>query len=217
MRCADCEAARTRRYSVRMPRSNSQASNEPSVPPICARTVLTRRQNSLSSRVTSAPATRSEWPLRYLVPACMTMSAPSVSGRVSTGEATVESTATRAPAACAISAVAAMSVTVHSGLAGVSIHTSLVAPGRTEACTAAGSVMSISSTFKPQRVAKFISQLRSDQYMTLGASTWSPGDRAWNTAVAAAMPEANSAACAPSSNCASTASAWSKAGLSARA
>ena len=77
--------------------------------------------------------------------------------------------------------------------------------------------MSISSTCRPQPVAKVISQLRSDQYMTFGASTWSPGASAWNTAVAAAMPLANSSACAPSSSAQSTASAWSKAGLSARA
>ena len=35
------------------------------------------------------------------------------------------------------------------------------------------------------------SQLRKDQYITLGAMTWLPGFRAMNTAVAAAMPEAN--------------------------
>ena len=110
-----------------------------------------------------------------------------------------------------------MSVMVHSGFAGVSTHTSFVLPGRMAACTAAGSVMSINSTSRPQWVAKFISQLRSDQYITFGASTWSPGASAWNTAVAAAMPEANSAACAPCSSCAITASAWSNAGLSARA
>ncbi len=77
--------------------------------------------------------------------------------------------------------------------------------------------MSMSSTFRPQCVAKFISQLRSDQYITFGASTWSPGASAWNTAVAAAMPLANSAACAPCSSVAISCSAWSKAGLSARA
>ena len=38
-RCAEALAARTRRYSVRMPRSSNQASNEPSVPPSCARTM----------------------------------------------------------------------------------------------------------------------------------------------------------------------------------
>ncbi len=77
--------------------------------------------------------------------------------------------------------------------------------------------MSISSTFRPQVVAKFISQLRSDQYITLGASTWSPGASDWNTAVAAAMPEANSAPWAPPSRQLISCSAWSKAGLSARA
>ena len=110
-----------------------------------------------------------------------------------------------------------MSVTVHSGLAGVSIHTNAVCPGRTAACTTAGSCMSINSTCSPQRTAKLVNQLRSDQYMTFGASTWSPGASAWKTAVAAAMPLANSRACAPPSSAHSTASAWSKAGLSARA
>ena len=170
-----------------------------------------------SSLATSTPAIRSLWPPRYLVAACITMSAPSASGCVSTGEPTVESTASFAPAACAMAAVAAMSVMVHSGLAGVSTHTSLVWPGRMAACTTAGSAMSISSIFSPQWVAKFISQLRSDQYITLGASTWSPGLSAWNTAVAAAMPLANSKALVPFSSWHITASTWSKAGLSARA
>ena len=200
-----------------MPRNSNQASNEPSVPPSCARTVFTRRQKSLSSRATSTPAIRSEWPLRYLVPACITMSAPCSIGRVKTGDATVESTASKAPAACAMAAVAAMSVMLHVGLAGVSTHTKRVLPGWIAALTAAGSVMSMSSIFRPQCVAKFISQLRSDQYITFGASTWSPGASAWNTAVAAAMPDANNAAAAPCSSCAITASAWSNAGLSARA
>ena len=141
--------------------------------------------------------------------ACITMSAPSSSGWVSTGVPTVESTASRAPAACATFAVAAMSVRVHSGLAGVSTHTTFVRPGWTAACTAAGSVMSMNSTTRPQWVAKFASQLRSAQYITFGASTWSPGARAWNTAVAAAMPDAKSIACSPPSSRASSASAWS--------
>ncbi len=147
----------------------------------------------------------------------MTMSAPCSIGRVSSGVATVLSTASKASASCAILATAAMSVIVHSGLAGVSTHTSFVLPGRMAAWTAALSAMSISSTCKPQCVAKFISQLRSDQYITFGASTWSPGASAWKTAVAAAMPLANSAAFSPCSSAAITLSAWSKAGLSARA
>ena len=54
-----------------------------------------RCHSASSSRVASAPATTSEWPLRYLVAECITMSAPSSIGRVSTGVATVESTASR--------------------------------------------------------------------------------------------------------------------------
>ena len=149
--------------------------------------------------------------------ACITRSAPKASGRVSKGVATVESTASKAPAAWAILAVAWMSVMVHSGLAGVSTQTNLVWPGRMAACTAAGLVMSISSTCRPHGVAKVSNQLRSDQYMTLGAKTWSPGARAWKTAVAAAMPLAKSKAWCPPSSALMTASAWSKAGLSARA
>ncbi|MEJ1968188.1 MAG: hypothetical protein WDN03_06035 [Rhizomicrobium sp.] len=67
--------------------------------------------------------------LRYFVAECITRSAPRSSGRVNTGVATVESTAKRAPAACAIWAAAAISVTASVGLPGVSIHTSAVRPG----------------------------------------------------------------------------------------
>ena len=107
----------------------------------------------LLARQVNVPATTSECPFRYLVAACMTRSAPSASGRVSTGVATVESTASRAPAQCAISATAAMSLISHKGLAGVSSQTSRVRPGRTAAATAARSVVSTSSTATPQRVA----------------------------------------------------------------
>src|SRR5262249_51026384 len=131
--------------------------------------------------VASAPAITSEWPFRYLVAACMTMSAPCSRGRVSIGLAHVESTASTAPAPCAIFATAAKSVIDHSGLAGVSSQMSLAEPGRTEAFTASTSLISTRSTFKPQRTASLVSQLRSDQYMTLGAMTWSRGESARNT------------------------------------
>ena len=83
---------------------------------------------------------------------------------------------------------------VQSGFAGVSIQTSLVSPGRTAASSAARSSVSTKSTRKPQRLASVASQLRSAQYITRGATTWSPGSSAWKTAVAAAMPEAKSSA-----------------------
>ena len=109
-----------------------------------------------------------------------------------------------------------MSVMVQSGFAGVSIQTSLVAPGRTAASSAARSSVSTKSTFKPQRVASLASQLRRPQYITRGATTWSPGASAWNTVVAAAMPEAKRSAWAPSSSIASTASASRTVALSGR-
>ena len=64
-----------------------------------------------------------------------------------------------------------MSVIVHSGLAGVSSQTNLVSPGRTAARTATRSEVSTMSTRSPHSAASVISQLRSAQYITLGATT----------------------------------------------
>ena len=72
-----------------MPRISSHASVWPRIVPSWARMVRSFAQCSSSRAPTSAPAIRSEWPLRYLVAECMTMSAPSSIGRVSTGVATV--------------------------------------------------------------------------------------------------------------------------------
>ena len=80
---------------------------------------------------------------------CTTMSAPSASGRVKIGVATVESTHSSAPAAWAMVATAAMSVRVQIGLLGVSIHTSPVSPGRTAARTASRSDVSTKVTEWP--------------------------------------------------------------------
>ena len=79
-----------------------------------------RSQASEARAAASAPAITSEWPLRYFEAECITMSAPSRSGCVNTGVAQVESTASRAPTLCAISAIAAMSLIGQSGLPGVS-------------------------------------------------------------------------------------------------
>ena len=114
-------------------------------------------------------------------------------------------------------ACAAMSLTAQVGLASVSSQTSLVAFGRTAAAMASVRSVSTNSTESPHRVAKVASQLRSDQYMTFGATTWSPGARARKQAVAALMPDEKTSAFAPPSSAARVASAWSKVGLSARA
>ena len=51
----------------------------------CNRTLRSRSRRPLSLRVVTAPATRSEWPLRYLVAECITRSAPS--SRVASAQA----------------------------------------------------------------------------------------------------------------------------------
>ena len=110
------------------------------------RTARTRSHSASSRAKPSAPATTSEWPFRYLVAECITTSAPSASGRVKTGVAQVESTASRAPAAWAIRAAPAMSLTPQSGLLGVSSQISFVAPGLTARSSAARSSVSTKST-----------------------------------------------------------------------
>ena len=78
--------------------------------------------------------------------------------------------------------------------------------------------MSTKSTAIRRRGISALSQRFRPQYITRGATTWSPGSRAVNTAVAAAMPEPNSRApAAASSSIASTASASRTVALSGRA
>ena len=73
----------------------------------------------------TAPPTTSLCPFRYLVVECITRSAPSDSGCCHIGERKVLSTTTKAPTACAASAIARISTTRSKGLLGVSIHTRL--------------------------------------------------------------------------------------------
>ena len=97
-----------------------------------------------------APPVTSEWPLRYLVVEWMTRSAPRAMGCCRYGEAKVLSTIRSAPARCARSATAAMSVTLSSGLDGVSVHTSAVS-GRIAAATASRSPMFTAVQARPHR------------------------------------------------------------------
>ena len=123
----------------------------------------------------------------------------------------------RAPAACAIAAVAAMSVTVQSGLAGVSIQTSRVLPGRTAARTAAGSVMSMSST--TQSPARSRSSAASCAATSTSPSAPARGRPARAPGTPPSPPPCRRRTAArlrPCSRRAITASAWSKVGLSAR-
>ena len=133
--------------SVLMPRSTRKHSKGDITPP--AAFWISRKRSLCSGLVPmSAPPRPSEWPLRYLVVECITMSAPSASGLCSTGDRNVLSTLTSAPCAWAIFATAAMSVSTMSGLLGVSMCTSLVF-GFIAASTAARLLVSTYSISMP--------------------------------------------------------------------
>ena len=95
------------------------------------------RSPSSASLTIATPPTMSEWPFRNFVAECMTMSAPSSSGRWIQGVAKVLSTTTRMPRLRAVSATAAMSTRRRSGFVGVSIQIIFVF-GRIAAAAASG-------------------------------------------------------------------------------
>jgi hypothetical protein len=97
-------------------------------------------------------------------------------------------------------AAVAISVIVHGGFAGLSIQISLVRPGCTAAASSSVALASTKSTTTPRSAAEPFSQLRSPQYMSCGATTWSPSLSARNTAVAAAIPDAKVRLAAPPSS-----------------
>ena len=109
-----------------------------------------------------------------------------------------------------------MSLTPHSGLLGVSSHTSFVAPGFTAPASACKSSVSTKSTLRPNAGASFTSQLRRAQYITPGAITWAPGPRLRKSAIAADMPEPNTSVADAPSSAPITASASRTVSLSGR-
>ena len=123
---AACRASR--RSSVLIDRCPSHASNGPGVLPLWLRQPCSRA-NSSSSAVLTWPSSRSLCPVSAFVSLATVRCAPSSSGRWPSGVAVVLSTATRAPAARAARATAAMSQTSSCGLLGVSSSTSR-APSR---------------------------------------------------------------------------------------
>ena len=118
---SQCRSIRT--ASVFTPRSTSHASNGPGTAPSDFWRNA-RRSAIVGSFVPAKPPTTSECPPRYFVVECTTMSAPRSSGVWRYGVANVLSTTSRAPAAWAASATAAMSTTFRSGFVGDSIQTS---------------------------------------------------------------------------------------------
>ena len=151
--------------------------------------------------VQSAPAITRPWPSRNLVPEWMTTSAPSASGFCSTGVAKQLSTASSAPASCAIAASATMSHTSVSGLVGVSANSRRVLPGRTAARHSAMSVCDTKLVSTPKRANSLPSSRRVEPNMEREHTTWSPlFSRPKPISRMAAMPLAVAmAASAPSS------------------
>ena len=123
-----------RSASVRSPRSTRKQSNGPGTAPI-AFCRNRRRAATSSSFVTATPRIVSECPPRYLVAEWNTTSAPSSSGRWRAGEANVLSMTRSGARATRLGGEladrprrpSAMSVTLSSGLDGVSSQTRRVA------------------------------------------------------------------------------------------
>src|SRR5205814_2123464 len=87
--CSSPMLGRTRYGSVRIPRSTSQQSNGDGMAPPETWRARTRSKSSSRAFVTTAPPITSACPPRYLVVACKTRSAPSLSGDWRTGVAVV--------------------------------------------------------------------------------------------------------------------------------
>ena len=110
--------ARRAGAAVRSPRRARNAACGSRQPP---RTFIVARAASMRARdPTSAPPMRSLWPASALVRLCITRSAPSASGRCSSGVAKVLSTTTTRPRACAAAHTASRSTTSSVGLVGLS-------------------------------------------------------------------------------------------------
>ena len=147
-----------------------------------------------------APAITRPWPSKYLVPECITISAPMSMGRCKMGVAKQLSTASKAPALCASSAKATMSHTSVKGLVGVSAHSNRVL-GRIAAVHAAKSVCGTMVDSTPKRANSEPINLMVEPNIDCEYTTWSPAlSRLNNISVIADMPlEVAMAASVPSS------------------
>ena len=150
------------------------------------------------------------WPPKNLVALCTTICAPCSIGRHKYGEAKVLSTMSGMPASLAISAMAAMSMTMPPGLARLSIWMALVF-GVSAAFMAAGSVASAQLTFQPNFLKLSPNWLIEPPYNWLAAKNSSPdSNNVCMMTNCAAWPEATANAAVPPSNAAtrSSSTAW---------
>ena len=175
-----------RMVSVSMPLSTTQALKGDRLMP-ALRITGTNLPLMSSSGAHKAPAMTRPCPSRYLVPLCMMMSAPIVTGRCSAGLQKQLSTASNAPALCAMSASARMSQTSVSGLVGLSANSSLVL-GCTAAFHAATSVCGTKVVCTPN-LPKSWNSLMVEPKVLCEHTTWSPDlSRPMMIMVMAAMP-----------------------------
>ena len=180
--------ARMRMSKVSSPLSTTQAlKGDNTMPPF----FITGRHLPVikASLAHSAPAMTRPCPSRYLVPECMTMSAPISIGRCKIGVAKQLSTASHAPALCARSAKAWISHTSVKGLVGVSANKILVF-GRIAAFQAAKSVCGTMVDSTPKRANSEPINLMVEPNMDCEYSTWSPALSKLNSiSITADMPD----------------------------
>ena len=157
--------------SVSRPLSTTQALKGESVRPLL-RMVGTNFASISSCGPHSAPAITRPWPSRYLVPECITRSAPNLIGCCRAGEQKQLSTSSSAPPAWAMSASAAMSQTSVSGLLGVSANSSRVL-GRMAARHSPASVCETKVVSMPN-LAKSWNSLIVEPNTPCEHTTWSP-------------------------------------------
>ena len=183
----------------------------------CRKASRSRHSACRSSPPTIAtPPITSEWPFRYLVVECTTMSKPSSSGRCTNGLANVLSATAIKPCSRAICASAARSASFSSGLLGVSTHSILVS-GRIAARTASRFARStkVKSVFALRRRTRS-NRRNVPPYRSSLATTCAPASSSSSTVEIAARPDANAHAVAPLSRSATQRSNAQRVGLCER-
>jgi hypothetical protein len=109
---------------VRRPRNPRNTSSGPAQNAVASK--VARRSFQQRSFAETMPSSRSEWPLRYLVPASIAMSTPRACGGKNSGVAQVLSISTIASRACATAAIAGMSCISNESEPGASVNTARV-------------------------------------------------------------------------------------------
>ena len=136
----------------------------------------------------NAPATTLPWPSRYLVPECTITSAPNAIGVCKAGVQKQLSTASKAFAACAMSASARMSHTSVNGLVGVSANNKRVF-GCIARCHSDTSVCETNVVCTPNLANSLLSSLWVEPNTECEHTTWSPLlSKAMHSSNTAAMP-----------------------------